>query len=319
MKKIILGSLVLGLFLSACEKKVEPIDSFNVTVEFRNSGGKFLTGDVTLNPKDSIYFDFTISSPTDMSYIEIQRNGSRIDTFRLNNSNKRSFSLIKGYRVDSAAGEYTYRVLARDDRAVFMGDGGKMFTVTVTPDFYFWSYRILQVPDTVNKINKTYYSTTEGKTYSYSEGAANSAKIDFGYYWDTTGRGTAAANDDVRHTFYALSSPQPQLGFYDISSWAKNATVFKKMPSSGNPPVVPVSSANFVSQLTSAGAIQTLIGANMTSGTSSRITMLATTANNNVIGFRTASGKLGAILIRYVNGDSPNKETQIEVDVKVQK
>jgi hypothetical protein len=309
MKKIILGSLVLGLFLSACEKKVEPVDSFNVTVDFRNSGAKFVTGNVALNPKDSIYFDFTISSPADMSYIEIQKNGVRIDTFRLNNTNRRSFSLIKGYRVDSAAGDYSYRVLARDSRAIFMGDGGKMFTVTVNPDFKFWSYRILQVPDTNAKTNKTYYSTNDGKTYSYTDGAANSAMIDFGYYWDTTGRGTTATGDDLKHTIYSLNAAQPQLGYYDISSWTKNTTLLKKMPTS----------VNFVSGLTSGGAIQTLIGGNMTSGTASKVTLVSTTAGSNVIGFRTTTGKFGAILIRYVNGDSPNKETQIEVDVKVQR
>ena len=309
MKKIIFGSLVLGLILSACEKKVEPVDTFHVTVEFRNSGGKFVTSDVTLNPKDSIYFDFTISSPTDMSYIEIQKNGTRIDTFRLNSSNNRSFSLIKGYRVDSAAGDYTYRVLARDARAIFMGDGGKMFTVTVRPDFSFWSYRILQVPDTVAKTNKAYFSSSDGKTYSYSDGGANTGSMDFGYYWDTTGRGTSSTSDDLKHTIYSLSAPQPQLSYYDISSWTKNVTLLKKMPTS----------VNFVTGLTSGGAIQTLIGGNMTSGTSSKVSTVSTTAGNNVIGFKTATGKFGAILIRYVNGDSPNKETQIEVDVKVQK
>ncbi|HEY6505376.1 MAG TPA: hypothetical protein VIZ28_15490 [Chitinophagaceae bacterium] len=309
MKKIILGSLVLGLFLSACEKKVEDVGSFDVTVEYRSSGAKFVVGDVTLNPKDSIYFDFTISSPTDMSYIEIQKNGGRLDTFRLNNTNNRSFSLIKGYRVDSAAGDYTYRVVARDARGIFMGDGGKMFTVTITPDFYFWSYRIQQVPDTVDKTNKTYYSSTEGKTYSYTDGGANSAKIDFGYYWDTTGRGTASASDDLKHTIYSLSAAQPQLGYYDISTWTKNVTLLKKMPAS----------VNFVSGLTSGGALQTLIGGNMNSGTSSKVTTVSTAAGSNVIGFKTAAGKFGAILIRFVNGDSPNKETQIEVDVKVQK
>ena len=309
MKKIILVLLVLGLFLSACEKKVEPVDSFDVTVDYRSSGAKFVVGDVTRNPKDSIYFDFTISSPRDMSYVEIQKNGVRIDTFRLNSTNNRSFSLIKGYQVDSAAGDYSYRVLARDARAIFMGDGGKMFTVTVIPDFNFWSYRILQVPDTVAKTNKTYYSTKDGKTYSYSDGAANSASIDFGYYWDTTGRGTAATNDDLKHTIYSLSAAQPQLGYYDISTWTKNVTLLKKMPSS----------VNFVTGLTSGGAIQTLIGGNMNSGTSSKVTTISTSAGSNVIGFKTTNGKFGAILIRYVNGDSPNKETQIEVDVKVQK
>lgn len=310
MKKYITGLFVASIVLAACQKKADPIDDFKVTVEYRSTNAKALTGDVTVNPKDSIYFDFTITSPEDMSYVEIQKNGTRIDTFRLTNTaNKKSFSLVKGYRADSAAGDYSYRVLARNDRAIFMGDGGKQIKVTIKSDFDFWSYRILQVPDSVNKTNKTYYSTSEGKVYSYSEGAANSAKIDFGFYWDTTGRATTSTADDLKHTFYALNSVQPQLSFYDISTWTKNATLLKKMPTS----------VNFVSNLTSGSAIQTLVGGNMTSGTSSKVTLVSTAAGSNVIGFRTVGGKYGAILVRYVNGDSPNKETQIEVDVKIQK
>ncbi|HMU09694.1 MAG TPA: hypothetical protein PKC54_06785 [Ferruginibacter sp.] len=310
MKKYIIGFFAAGILFSACKKKVDPVDTYGVTVEYRNSGPKFVTGNVTVNPKDSIYFDFTITSQADMSYVEIQKNGVRIDTFRLNGfADKKTFSLIKGYRADSAAGNFSYRVLARDAKAVFMGDGGKQFTVTVTPDFNFWSYRILAVPDTVNKTNKCYYSSVDGKIYSYTDGAANSAKIDFGYYWDTTGRSTTATGDDLKHTIYSLSAAQPQLGYYDISTWTKNVTLLKKMPTS----------VNFVSNLTSGGAIQTLIGGNMASGTASKVTLVSTTAGSNVIGFRTAAGKYGAILIRYVNGDSPAKETQIEVDVKVQK
>jgi hypothetical protein len=192
-----------------------------------------------------------------------------------------------------------------------MGDGGKQLNVTIVPDFNFWSYRILQVPDSVAQTNKCYYSTKDGKTYSYADGPGNSASIDFGFYWDTTGRGTASTSDDLKHTIYALNALQPQIAFNDVSqtSWTKNATLLKKMPSS----------VNFVTGLTSAGAIQTLIGGNMTSGTSSKVSTVSTSGGNNVIGFRTASGKFGAILIRYVNGDSPNKTTQIEVDVKVQK
>jgi len=309
MKKYIIGLFFAAVALSACEKKIDPVDTYYVTVDYRNSGAKFVTGDVTVNPKDSIYFDFTINSQNPMTYVEIQKNGARIDTFRLNSSNNKSFSKVIGYRADSAAGNYTYRVLARNEKAVFMGDGGKEFTVTVTPDFSFWSYRILQVPDSVNKTNKCYYSSVDGKIYSYSDGAANSPKIDFGFYWDTTGRGTTVTTDDLKHTIYSLSSPQPQLGFYDISTWTKNNTLLKKMPTS----------VNFVSNLTSGGAIQTLIGGNMTSGTASKVTLVSTTAGSNVIGFKTVTGKFGAILIRYVKGDSPAKETQIEVDVKVQK
>jgi hypothetical protein len=299
MKKYIIGLFAIVLLLTACEKKVEPVDDYNVTVEYR-AGAKNLTGDITVNPKDSIFLDFTITSPSDMSFVEVQRNGTRIDTFRLS-TDKRSFSLRKGYQVDSSAGNYRYRVLARDSRAIFMGDGGKEFTVTVTPDFDFWSYRILAVPDSTGKTNKCYYSTKDGKTYSFSEGAAVSGSIDFGYYYDTT-----TAN---KHTFYALTAAQPQLNFYDLSSWTKNATIFKKM----------AASVNFVTQLRSAGAINTLIKNNMASGTAAKVTTLSTSAGSNVIGFRTVTGKYGAILVRFINRDSPANGTVIEVDVKVQK
>ncbi|MEJ8819850.1 hypothetical protein [Lacibacter sp. H407] len=299
---------MLLVLIAACEKKREPIDAYKVTVQYKTGNPFAVTQDVEVNPKDSIFFDFTITSTEPMTYVEIQRNGVRIDTFNVTGS-KNTFSGSKGYRIDSTAGTYSYRVLARNSQAVFLGDGDKVLKITVKPDFHFWSYRILSVPDSVAKTNKSYYSSIDGKTYSYSDGAANSATIDFGYYWDTTGRGTTATGDDLKHTIYALSAAQPQLPFYDLASWTKNATIFKKMPTS----------VNFVSQLTSAGAIQRLIAGNMTSGTASKVTTVSTTGGSNVIGFRTVTGKYGAILIRFVNGDSPNKETSIEVDVKVQK
>lgn len=302
MKKYLTLLAGTALLIAGCEKKVEPIDAYDVTVEYKGTGSKFLTGDVTLNPNDSIYLDFTIASPADMAYVEIQRNGVRVDTFRLDNAaNKKVFSAIKGYKVDSSAGDYTYRVLARDSRATFLGDGGKIFKVTVTPDFYFWSYRIMQVPDTTNKTNQAFYSVADGKTYSYTTGASNSAAIDFGYFYDVSGSN--------KHSIYALNAMPAQLNFYDIASWSKNATLLKKMPSS----------VNFVTGLRSSGAINTLIKNNMASGTSTKVSGLTTSGGNNVVGFKTASGKYGAILIRFTSQDSPSKETSIEVDVKVQK
>jgi hypothetical protein len=302
MKKYLILLFGASVMIAGCEKKVEPIDAYDVTVEYKGTGTKFLTGDVTLNPNDSIYLDFTIASPVDMAYVEIQRNGVKVDTFRLNNAaNKKVFSMIKGYRVDSSAGDYTYRVLGRDDRATFLGDGGKVFKVTVLPDFDFWSYRIMKVPDTTNKTNQAFYSVVDGKTYSYTTGGASSASIDFGYYFDISGSNA--------HCFYALNSAQPQLSFYDFTSWTKNATLLKKMPSS----------VNFVTNLRSSGAINTLIKGNMTSGTASKVTAVSTTAGSNVIGFKTASGKYGAILVRYTNQNSAAQETAIEIDVKVQK
>ena len=303
----IIASIVV-VTLVACEKKVEPIDSYKVTTEYRASNEFAITASKEVNPKDSIYFDFTINSVEEMKYVEIQKNGVRIDTFVVGEK-KFSFSGTKGYRIDSIPGSYTYRIVARSAQATFLGDGDNIFTITVKPDFDFWSYRILAVPDSTAKTNKCYYSTSNGQIYSYTDGGAQSASIDFGYYFDTTGMGTASTTDNLYHTFYALSAPQPQLSFYDISSWTKNATIFKKMPSS----------VNFVSGLTSAGAINTLIKNNMASGTSNKVTTLSTSGGSNVIGFKTVTGKYGAILVRYVNGNSPANGTTIEVDVKVQK
>jgi hypothetical protein len=289
------------MMLDGCVKKREPIDTYDVKVEFLSTSPKGITQDVTVNPKDSILFDFSVTSAFDMAFIEIQKNGVRIDTFNVPAGSKNKFSAMKGYRADSIAGDFTYRVLARNSNAVFLGDGDKKIKVTVKPDFDFWSYRILSVPDTVNKTNKCYYSTKDGKVYNYTEAAANSASIDFGYYYDTL-----AAQ---KHSFYALSAAQPQLGYYDIASWTKNATVMKKLPSS----------VNFVSTLTSGGAIQTIVGSNLSSGATTKVSAITTAGGNNVIGFRTASGKLGAILVRFISADSPAKGTAIEVDVKVQK
>ena len=307
MKRYITGLLAAAIGLTACEKTVDPVDDFAVTVEFRNSTPKAITSDVTLNPKDSIYLDFTIASPDqDITFVEIQKNGVRLDTFRLDGqANKRTFSKIKGYMADSAAGTYTYRVLARNARAVFLGDGGKAIKVTIIPDFMLWSQRILSVPDTVAKAAKTYMSLAEGKTYSYTEANSISSRIDLGYYYDTTGRGTTVTTDDQFHSIYSISAEQPQLGFYDISTWTRNVTLFKRL-----------TGVNFNTQLTSSGAINTLVKNNMATGTSTKISLLAA---NNVIGFKTADNKYGAMLIRIINGNSPEKTTSIEVDIKVQK
>ncbi len=302
-------SVLLIAAIAGCDKGVEPITAYGVTVEYKNSNEFAITADKTVNPKDSIYFDFNISSSKEeMTYVEIQKNGVRIDTFNVT-GNKTIFSGSKGYRIDSIPGDYSYRILARNRNATFLGDGGKTFKITVKPDFDFWSYRILQVPDSTAKTNKCYYSTKDGKIFSFTDGAANAAGIDFGYYFDTSFMSTTSTTDDLGHTIYALTATQGQLNYYDISSWTKNATVFKKLPSS----------VNFVSQLTSAGAIQTLVGGNLTSGTAAFVNKISTAAGNNVIGFKRADGKLGAILVRFIQGNSPSKTTQIEIDVKVQK
>ncbi len=295
--KIFAGLIIAVCIFAACEKKIDPIDeSFTVQVSFKNSGTNFLTADTEVNPKDSIFFDFTLTAEEDMVVVEIQRNNAKIDTFKVPAANARSFSAIKKYAADSIPGDYTYRVLARNNKGVFIGDGKKTIKVTVKSDFNFWSYRFTYVPDSVSKTNKTYFASTTGQTFSYTDGAASSALIDFGYYYDT-----ATAN---KHTIYALNTAQTQLNFYDITSWTKNATIFKR------------ATTPTFANLTSGGALKTAGLTNLASGTTPKITVLA---SGNLLFFKTAAGKFGCVQINYIEGASAAQSTYINIDVKVQK
>lgn len=295
---LILTSLLTLILLSvACEKKVAPIDDYSVTVEYKSSGAKYVTGNLTISPKDSLFFDFTITSAVaDIAVVEIQKNNAKIDTFKMAGSGVRSFSALKKYMSDSASGDYTYRILARDAKGVFLGDGDKQIKVTITPDFVFHSYRFLYVPDSTAKTNKCYLSTVDGKVYSYTDGAAKSADIDFGYFYDTTTTGAP------KHTIYALTASAflP----YDISTWTKNATILKK----GTTPAF--------STLLSSGGLNSAGISNLASGTSNKVTALA---SGNLVFFRTAKGKYGCLQVNFIEGSNASPNTYLNVDVKVQK
>ena len=162
--KHILSTLAAAaVIVIGCEKTVAPIDSYGVTVDFKGGSTKNLTGNVALNAKDSIILDFTVaSSSEDMAVIEIQKNGAKIDTFNVSGADKRNFSGVKRYQSDSIAGDYTYRVFARNKKGVYIGDGGKSIKVTINPDFHFWSFKTMAVPDSVAKTNKSFFVSTTG-------------------------------------------------------------------------------------------------------------------------------------------------------------
>lgn len=277
--------------LSGCLKNVDAIDSNIADVTFNNSGAKYVTADVTLNPKDSIFFDYTVTCVKNMKYVSIQKNGADIIRDTLTVAARNQYAAVKKLMADSIPGVYTYSVVAKDTGGTYLGSAN--IKVTINSDFVYYVDRRLSVPDTVAKTNKAYLSLSSGKLYSFSDGAANSASIDLGYFYDTT---TAS-----KHTIYALTTNP--VSFYDISSWTKNATIFKR-----------VTTPTFAS-LTSGGALKTAGLANLGSGTAAKITALVA---GNVILFKTAAGKYGAINVNYVSGDSPASTTFMSVDIKIQ-
>ena len=110
---MLLSILSLSAVIVACEKKVDPVDSYGVTVDYKSTSSKSVTGDVELNANDSISFDFTItSSKEDISVVEIQKNSFKIDTIKMAGSGVRTFTGSKKYQVDSINGDCTYRILS---------------------------------------------------------------------------------------------------------------------------------------------------------------------------------------------------------------
>ncbi|TDH27445.1 hypothetical protein EXU57_07630 [Segetibacter sp. 3557_3] len=310
MLKFITGTVIVFFFFSSCVKTVDPVDSNNAIVELTSTGPKSVTGDVTVNPKDSLVFSFTISSNKQMKYVSIQKNPVNQTAFvvrdTLSDANANTYSATKRLMADSANGSYLYRIQALDARGNYIGH--RDINVIVSPDFNYFTYRFLYVPDTTAKTNTTYMSAATGTVYSYTTGAANSAAIDFGVYYDTSGTASASTTDDLRFSLYSLSAPQPQLSYYDISSWTKNVTIMKRSASPGFNTLL--SAASIRAATSSTGA------ASLTTGTSTKITQLVA---GNLVYFKTAAGKVGCMQINFANGTSPAKDSYINVDVKIEK
>ncbi|MBL7742186.1 MAG: hypothetical protein JNN00_01820 [Chitinophagaceae bacterium] len=305
MKKYIAGLAIIATLFTACQKKTDPVDVSNATVTLSSQGPKFVVDDITVNPGDSIYFSFTISTNRPMKYVGIQKNPVNQTAFVTRdtlNPLQASYTTVKKLRADTANGQYLYRIVAHDSGGVYIGS--KDIVVTVTPDYYNYTYRFLRVPDTTDKTNTCYMDAELGKVFNYTTGAANSATIDFGVMFDTTGMGTVSTTDDLKFCLYSLNAAQGQLPYYDISAWTKNATTMKK-----------ATSPTFAS-LTSAGGLRSAANTNLASGTSNKVTQLVA---GNLVFFRTANGKAGCLQVNFANGSTPAKDSYLNVDVKIER
>ncbi len=305
MKKYITGIVLLAAFFTACEKKVDPVDGNNATVSLKDDGTKFVIGDLTINPGDSLFFSFTINTARPMKYVGIQKNPVNQTAFVSRDTlatEQSSYTAVKKIKADTANGSYVYRIVAHDFRGNYIG--ARDIIVTINPNFYYYTYRFLQVPDTTAKTNTCYMSASQGKVFSYTTGAANSAAIDFGIMYDTTFAASSSATDDLRFCLYSLNAPQGQIPFNDITSWTKNNTIMKKATSPA------------FNTLLSAGSLRTACNTNLASGTSTKVTQLV---SGNMVYFRTAAGKNGCMLISFTNGSSPAMSSYVNVDVKIER
>jgi len=331
MKKksiIYYAALLLVLLATSCVKVQPKFNSNNLTVTFNAPTATYLTADKTVNGKDSLDFSYSGSCTSPITYVTLTKNDTEIGRDSIKTGDRMSFSnLIKKIVADTIPGNYVYKVVARDQDAVYLGASNPI-TVTVNSNFYYYTNRQMFVPDTTAKTNPCYYSSSLNSSFSYtSSGATNSAAIDFGFFFNTDSvYATKAkpATGVVGPTIYALNlTPTPsQISFNDISTWTKNATMLKV---SGSP--------SFAS-LTSGGAIKQGVITNLKSGATNRVPVVTTTgtgtgtggtrvdsytalAAGNIIWFETADGRYGAISITYLNLNGAAKTTYMNFEVKL--
>ncbi|MGC4235779.1 MAG: hypothetical protein QM594_22585 [Niabella sp.] len=321
--------LVVIASLTSCKKTAPNIfNMFDVTLELHQNSSYSLTENQTLNEGDSIYFDFTITSPSrDMYQVVLQAGASGLGNLRitLDDAHRRSYTgVIKGIvgangAITSAIipganggsignlknGANTFRIWAYDQQGIYMGDGYKKININVVNEITHIVNRKIYFPDvdSANGSAYSYLSLTTGETFNYQTGAANSAKIDLGIYRTKTVASNGVITWGPR--MYSLSaSPVPYL-VNDISSWTKKETKFANGQNSQATP--------FLRNYYTAEALRTYVrGRNPN--------LLAHTANLSVgqgVPFVFPDGRYGLILINQISltGDRPFMDVSIKYEL----
>lgn len=308
--------LASGLFiLTSCKKEAESIfDAFeDVTVAFNNSDPRAVVDYKQVNDNTEVWVDFTINSANeDMYTVTVERTtGTGFDrstVYTLTNDQRRSFSNVFKYTMQRD-GQTSFRVFARNQKGVYIGDGYKKVVVDVNPSFKIFANRTIYIPDTVAKVLPSFFSLNDGASFSYNDGKANAAKIDFGIYrkpYTNSSGGTEYAIN-----LYSISTPVSPLTVYDVSTWDPKRTTKFSAPIA--------SQANiFGNNAVSSSTIETLakartINLNATVGA----TAAAGLAAGSAVFFLTPEGKYGMMLINSVTSDF-EKRPLINVSVKVQ-
>lgn len=320
MKKIlntIMGviAIFMAVALPSCKKEAPSIfNMFDVSVELNQKSPYSLKETQTVQEGDSVYFDFTINSPTkDMYQVAIFQVGSALPFLRinLNETQRKTYTgvLMAAANANGTpnfkTGKNTFRIWAYDLQGVYLGDGYKTIEVNVEPKYVTLPNRVLYFPDVDSATGSanSYISLMDGKTYNFQTGSTNSAKIDLGIYR------TKTVSGGVTTYGFRLYSPSASPLPYtpnDLSTWTKKTTKFSN-------PHTNQKTQFDRSQLTSAAAIVAYAkGRNPN--------LLSVTTNialNGVISFITPEGKYGAILINNIENNGANPF--VDVSIKYEK
>lgn len=278
--------LLLGIFASCKKTAPTAMNMYNVKLTFESKTFPMNeNGEVEITSKDSVTIDYTLESPDeDMYTVTLNKTGTNTltKTAITDNGKRRVYSgSFKFLAKDLGAGITSYRIFPLNKEGVYLGDGYKKITIHVLSDLKYYSNIKVYMADTT-KNEPCYLSAGyDGPTlYNYTSGAANSAKIDFGFYC------TITENPRKVHPFmYSLSANPLPFAPYDISSWPTKRVTLFSAPVSG-------STGTWITRFNTGPKIEAEAKAATINQTSS-----PELKPGNFVFFKTPEGKYGVLLV----------------------
>jgi hypothetical protein len=313
-KKILISCLfMVAIGLSSCKKDSENIFNMftDVTVTYNAASELSLTDYKLVKDGDIINIDYTITSAKeDMYSITFERaigstnTQTRTTTAITDPNQRRQISGQMSLKMQRD-GKTSFRIYPLNQAGFFMGDGGKTLTVEVSPSYIHTVNRRVYFPDTLTRVAPSFFSIKRGEAFSYTNGQANAADIDFGLYRrltinPTTGQITYPAN------IYALDANPNPLTVYDVSTWTKRLTKFSA-PVTGGTNVYrnTIGSSSVIEEEAKKRTI------NLTQTTSNFVA-------GSIVYFLTPEGKYGVIHINSITKDLDGKP-YADISIKTQK
>lgn len=311
-------ALGIGSVVVSCKEDAPDIFTMfkDVKVTFHGDHPFSVTDYKLVNDMDSVYIDYTITSGKEDMYSVVEEKtdgGSPARTTRpVDETQRKSFSRVLKLQL-RRDGKTVYRIYALNKEGVYIGDGYTKVVIEGRPSYRLIADRKIFAPDSVEKVQPSFFSIADGKSYSYSNGNENSADIDFGVW-----RRSKVFDDGsitYSYNYYSLATAENPFPIYDISGWEKRGTKFSAIINNG--------SATFQSLLSS-NVIETLAKARNLNVTTTDFTPAAPTATQtgliggSLVYFLTPEGKYGAFLVNQNTKDHVTGNAFLNISVKIQ-
>lgn len=297
MKKLFAISLIVlagaTIFTSCKKDETTPAPEISVT----NNKTAYA---ITATADTTITFNVTVSAEGKIDQFTIKKTvGSTTTSYGSPTGFSGQTSYTYNFQetfhpADTYPISFAFKVVDKDGQeASITVTISKLQGSTGTPFGAFNTYSTVLMGGQNNATTGSFYASVGNHVYTLSQAAANSAAVDFAYYYGLSNLATLSAPAATEITTVA--------NFSTIANWAtRNATKFIKNPSG-------IDFANLSA---------TTNIANLTFGTDLKANQLNV---NDVVAFQTAAGKIGfakVTAITQINGT--NSEGTITLDVKVQ-